>query len=128
MSEKSKGNIYSLAKLAKERMKSNNYSRLPQKTINNATSIAKYISTHKLPPKPAQATERKRSVDDTFYQKVCEIIETGNTSNPVQLLMDKNFFRSLDTEGKQFYISTLNQKYKIMKMRYLKEHPISMFV
>lgn len=127
MSEKSKGNIYSLAKLAKERMKSNNYSKLPQKTINNATSFAKYISTHKLPSKQ-KPVEHKKSVDDTFYQKVCEIIEAGNTANPVQLLMDKNFFKSLDTEGKQFYISTLNQKYKIMKMRYIKEHPISMFV
>ena len=39
MSEKSKGNIYSLAKLAKERMKSNNYSRLPQKTINKHSKI-----------------------------------------------------------------------------------------
>ncbi len=128
MSEKSKGNIYSLAKLAKERLKNNNYSRLPQRTINNATSFAKYISSHKLPPKPVQKVESKKSVDDTFYQKVCEIIEAGNTRNPVQLLIDKNFFRSLDTEGKQFYISTLTQKYKLMRMRYLKEHPISMFV
>ena len=120
MNEKSKGSIYSLAKLAKERLKSNNYSRLPQKTINNATSIANYISTHKVPAKKIQPTEHKQSFDETFYQKVCEIIESGNTQNPVQQLMDKNFFRSLDTEGKQFYISTLNQKYRIMKMRYIK--------
>ena len=128
MNEKSKGSIYSLAKMAKERLKSNNYSRLPQKTINNATSIANYISTHKVPAKKIQPTEHKQSFDETFYQKVCELIESGNTQNPVQQLMDKNFFRSLDTEGKQFYISTLNQKYRIMKMRYIKEHPISMFV
>lgn len=128
MCEKSKGSIYSLAKMAKERLKNNNYSKLPQKTINNATSIAKYISTHKVSQKPVQKTQKVVSFDDAFYQRVCEIIETGNTQNPVQQLMDKNFFRSLDTEGKQFYISTLNQKFRIMKMRYIKEHPISMFV
>ena len=128
MCEKTKGNIYSLAKMAKERLRNNNYSKLPQKTINNATSIAKYISTHKVSQKPVQKTQKVVSFDDTFYQRVCEIIETGNTQNPVQQLMDKNFFRSLDTEGKQFYISTLNQKFRIMKMRYIKEHPISMFV
>ena len=33
-----------------------------------------------------------------------------------------------DVEAKQFYINNLTQKYRYMKNRYYKEHPVSLFL
>ena len=41
---KAKGNIYSLAKLARERLKQNNYTKVNGNIINTSTTIANYIS------------------------------------------------------------------------------------
>ena len=44
---KAKGNIYSLAKEAKERLKQNKYTKVKGNIINNATSFASYVSKQK---------------------------------------------------------------------------------
>ena len=44
---KTKGNIYSLARLAKERLKQNNYTKVKGNVINNACTFAEYISKQK---------------------------------------------------------------------------------
>lgn len=124
---KAKGNIYSLAKLARERLKQNNYTKVSGNIINTATTIANYISKQKEPnvkEKPHQITT---TYDDELYKKVCTLIETNNTSNPISMLIDKQLFSALDTEAKQFYINNLTQKYKYMRTKYFREHPISLF-
>ena len=126
---KAKGNIYSLAKLAKERLKQNKYTKVKGNIINNATTFADYVTKQKTIN--TQKTESKTitlSYDDELYKKVCTIIESKNTVNPISMLIDKNLFDNLDVEAKQFYISNLTKKYKYMRNRYFREHPVSLFV
>ena len=125
---KAKGNIYSLAKLAKERLKQNKYTKVKGNIINNATAIADYVSKQKVVNNKKTNTKTNVSYDDELYKKVCTLIESKNTSNPILMLMDKNLFDSLDVEAKQFYISNLTRKYKYMRNRYFRENPISLFV
>ena len=123
-----KGNIYSLAKLAKERLKQNNYSKVKGNVINNASTFAQYISKQKEAEKIKTTKQNSvLSYDEELYRKVCDLIESKNTLNPISTLIDKQLFNSLDTEAKQFYINNLTQKYKFMRNRYYREHPISLY-
>lgn len=127
---KSKGNIYSLAKLAKQRLKSNSYTKVKGNVINTASTFANYISNQKTSIITKNNSREKTnfvSHDEELYKKVCYLIESHNTINPVSYLIDKELFATLDPEAKQFYINNLNQKYKFMKNRYYKEHPISIY-
>lgn len=126
---KTKGNIYNLAKLAKERLKQNNYTKVKGNIINNATTFAEYISKQKvINTQKSKDNKIKVSYDDELYKKVCKIIESKNTINPISKLIDKELFSTLDAEAKQFYINNLTQKYKFMRSRYFREHPVSLFV
>jgi len=128
---RAKGNIYNLARLAKERLKSNNYSMVKSSTIDNNKCFFDYISKKKEIDESKvvkKMPSKKISYDEELYKKVCEIIETKNTVNPVSNLIDKNLFASLDAEAKQFYINNLTQKYKFMRARYYKEHTLTNFL
>ena len=127
---RAKGNIYNLAKLAKERLKQNNYIKTKTSSINNARAFSNYIANKKEETSciKAKATQKKYSYDEELYKKVCFLIENNQVANPVSLLIDKQLFSSLDPEAKQFYIHNLTEKYKFMKSRYYKEHPISLFL
>ncbi len=125
--ESKRGSICSLAKSAKERLKNNNYTRdFKSTTIDNATSFAKYIYEHRdVCCKKREDYKRSISYDDDLYKRVCELIETNCTQNPILSLIDKDLFSSLDTEAKQFYLNNLTQKYKFLRNRYYKEHAFS---
>ena len=126
---RAKGNIYNLAKLAKERLKQNNYIKTKGNVISNASIFAEYVSKQKdVTLKTKTAPQPKQSYDDELYKKVCALIESNNTVNPVSKLIDKELFNSLDTEAKQFYINNLTEKYKFMRSRYFREHPVSLFI
>lgn len=126
---RAKGNIYNLAKLAKERLKQNNYIKSRGNIINNASTFAEYISRQKeIVSKTKITSQPKPSYDEELYKKVCNLIENNNTINPVSQLIDKELFNSLDTEAKQFYIHNLTEKYKFMRSRYFREHPISLYL
>lgn len=126
---RAKGNIYNLAKLAKERLKQNNYIKSKGNVISNATTFAEYISKQKdNAPKAKVMPQQKPSYDEELYKKVCALIESNNTVNPVSQLIDKELFNGLDTEAKQFYIHNLTEKYKFMRSRYFREHPISLYL
>ena len=127
---RAKGNIYNLARLAKERLKSNNYSVVKSSAIDNNKCFFEYISKKKEEDSKLvkKLPARKTSYDDELYKKVCEIIENNNTINPISTLIDKNLFANLDTEAKQFYINNLTQKYKFMRARYFKEHALTNFL
>lgn len=123
-----KGNIYSLAKLAKERLRKNNYVKTKVASISTANSFYEYISHKKVEESYSKPTPTHLTYDEELYKKVCMLIETNNVANPVSQLIDKQLFNSLDVEAKQFYINNLTQKYKFMKNRYYKEHPVSLFL
>ena len=124
----SKGNIYSLAKLAKERLKQNNYVKTKVSTISTANSFYEYISHKKSDEAISKPIASHLSYDEELYKKVCMLLETNYTLNPISHLIDKQLFNSLDVEAKQYYINNLTQKYKYMKNRYYKEHPVSLFL
>jgi len=123
---KTRGNIYNLAKLAKERLKQNNYTKVKGNSINNATTFAQYINKQNVinTPRAEEKQQTYLDYDEVLYKKVCELIESNNTSNPVSLLIDKQLFSGLDAESKQFYINNLTQKYKYLRARYYKEHAV----
>ena len=125
--ENKRGDIYSLAKRAKERLKNNNYTRdYKSNTIDNATSFAHYICAHKeSPTRKKDEVKKVISYDEELYKRVCRIIETNCTQNPILSLIDKDLFTALDTEAKQFYINNLTQKYKFLRNRYFKEHRVN---
>ncbi len=127
---KAKGNIYNLAKIAKERLKKNSYTKVKGNVINTATTFANYISNKKeiSHTKTPEKHITGVSYDEELYKKVCYLIESNNTINPISHLIDKELFATLDTEAKQFYINNLTQKYKYMKNRYYREHSISLFM
>jgi len=125
---KTKGSIYSLAKLAKERLSKNNYTKGKSCSISTATTFVEYISKQKEETIKKNCEKESSSYDDMIYKKVCEMIENKDVSNPVLSLIDQQVFKTLDAEAKQFYIANLTKKYKIMRARYYKEHPISLYV
>ncbi len=126
--EKHSSNICTLAKIAKERLKKNNYTNdYKSPAINNAVCIANYIcqQKHNQECRP-HMDEKKRTYDEELYQKVCEMIENDNMQNPISCLIDKELFSSLDVEAKQYYINYLSQKFKFLKNKYYKEHVASL--
>ncbi|MBQ3214217.1 MAG: hypothetical protein IJB10_04355, partial [Clostridia bacterium] len=68
-----KGNIYSLAKIAKERLKQNNYSKVKGNVINNAYTFAEYISKQKKVEKIDTKKPKTLSYDEELYKKVCDL-------------------------------------------------------
>lgn len=122
--KKQMSSLCTLAKIAKERLKKNNYTNeCCSHGINNTISLANYICHQKqiLENRPC-VKEKKKTYDEGLYQKVCDMIENDDLQNPISMLIDKELFSSLDVEAKQYYINHLSQKFKFLKNRYYKEH------
>ncbi len=104
MRKKVKGKLYFLARDAKARMKN----------FNRERSIFEQIPY-------AKACFGIR--EQELYEKVCRLLERDEiVINPIKELVDYKHYNSLSLEAKQKYIFDLSEKYKIMKMRYEKEH------
>lgn len=114
---KSNSNLYSLAKLAKKRLRENSYK---ENRILLTTNPSPIIIKHETKTTTITVINNK---DELLYQKVCDLLSRGNTLNPVGQLIDQKIFSSLDMEAKQKYIYNLTEKYKELKLRYYKEHP-----
>ena len=104
MKKKIKGKLYFLAKDAKMRMK--HYNR--EKSIFEQIPYAKAcFGTH----------------EQELYNRVCKLLEKEEVIiNPIQELIDYKYYNSLSLEAKQNYVFELSEKYKQMKLRYIKEH------
>lgn len=101
-----KGNLYNLAREAKNRLK--NYKK--ESIFNTSYKVQSYSQE-----------------DSTLYRKVCKILESDEIiTNPIMELVDKNYYCSLSDEAKQKYIFNLSDKYKQMKERYFKEKSAQM--
>ena len=118
----SKNSIYDIARKAKLRLIRNDYTDCY--VSNNSSSLASYIASQKKQKekKMDKSVSSCENHEDELYKKVCEILEKGNTLNPVSLLIDRKIFDTLDAEGKQFYITNLTQKFKYLKDKYFRTH------
>ena len=104
MRKKIKGKLYFLAKDAKSRMR--NYNK--EKSIFEQIPYAKAcLSVH----------------EQELYEKVCKILSREEiVINPIRELVDYKVYNSMTLDAKQKYIFDLSEKYKMMKVRYEKEH------
>lgn len=123
LQKSNKGDLYNLAKMAKRRLSSNNYSEAkimlvpkPVLTIMPKKELAKPVIT---------VINNK---DELLYQRVCDLLTNGRCFNPVGELIDQKVFSSLDMEAKQKYIYSLTDKFKQLKLRYYREHPYNFSV
>ena len=60
---------------------------------------------------------------EELYEKVCRILGSDEIIiNPIKELVDYKYYNTLSLDAKQKYIFDLSEKYKLMKIRYEKEH------
>ena len=103
MRKKVKGRLYFLAKDAKARMKN----------FNKEKSIFEQIPY-------AKACFGVR--EQELYNRVCKLLSSDEiVVNPIQELIDRKYYSTLSLEAKQKYVYELSEKYKEMKIRYIKE-------
>ena len=104
MKKKVKGKLYFLARDAKCRLRNFN----KEKSIFEQMPYAKLsFSEH----------------EQELYNRVCRLMQSDEVIiNPIQELVDRKYYNSLSLEAKQKYISDLSEKYKEMKVRYMREH------
>ena len=106
MRKKVKGKLYFLARDAKSRMK--NYNR--EKSVFEQIPYSKISFTEQ---------------EHELYMRVCKILSSDDiVVNPIQELVDVKYYNTLSIEAKQKYIFDLAEKYKIMKLRYEREHEL----
>ena len=103
MRKKIKGKLYFLAKDAKTRMRN----------FNKEKSIFEQIPY-------AKACFGVR--EQELYNRVCKLLSSDEiVVNPIQELIDRKYYSTLSLEAKQKYVYELSEKYKEMKIRYIKE-------
>ena len=103
MRKKVKGKLYFLAKDAKTRMKNFN----KEKSIFEQIPYAKACFGVQ---------------EQELYDRVCKLLNSEEiVINPIQELIDNKYYSTLSMEAKQKYIYDLSEKYKQMKLRYIKE-------
>ena len=103
MRKKIKGKLYFLAKDAKYRMR--NYNK--EKSVFEQIPYAKACFGVK---------------EQELYDRVCKLLNSNEVViNPIQELIDHKYYSSLSLEARQKYVFELSEKYKEMKIRYIKE-------
>ena len=104
-----------LANLAKQRLMNQNYSEKPVINKNKASSyfIRNAMALKKLKAETNYVTI-KDSEDVDFIQKVQDLVNS-DCYNPLGILCDQEYFRTLDDRQKQFYILNLSEKYNKVK-------------
>ena len=103
MRKKVKGKLYFLAKDAKSRMRN----------FNKEKSVFEQIPY-------AKACFGVR--EQELYNRVCKLLNSDEiVVNPIQELIDHKYYASLSLEAKQKYVYELSEKFKQMKIRYIKE-------
>ena len=61
--------------------------------------------------------------EQELYEKVCKILSREEiVINPIRELVDYKVYNSMTLDAKQKYIFDLSEKYKMLKIRYEKEH------
>lgn len=104
MRKKVRGKLYYLAKDAKSRMK--NYYK--EKSVFEQIPYAKASFTSK---------------EQELYDRVKKLLSREEiVINPIQELIDNNYYKTLSSEAKQKYIFDLSEQYKKMKLKFEQEN------
>ncbi|MBQ7352273.1 MAG: hypothetical protein IJW59_05400 [Clostridia bacterium] len=108
-----------LANLAKQRLKNQNYNETPVVTRNRVSNyfIQNALALKKIKAETSFVTIKDKE-DIEFIEKVRYLIES-DCYNPLGVLCDKDYFDTLDSHQKQFYILQLSEKYNKVKNQLL---------
>lgn len=100
-----------LANLAKQRLMNKNYNEPKPVSRNKASNyfIQNALALKKLKAETNYVTIKDQE-DLEFIGKVRELLEE-DCYNPLGRLCDNDYFRSLDSFQKEFYILNLSEKY-----------------
>ena len=108
--------------MAKQRLKNGNYTKDMAKSIIHKTRASEYFY------KNAMSLRRKGMkaefvtldlADEKFEKRVFNLLtSTDLLYNPIGKLVDKDYYRSLDSFEQQHYILTLCEKYNKAKDKY----------
>ncbi len=102
MRKKIKGKLYFLAKDAKSRMR--NYNK--EKSIFEQMPYVKSLSAQ----------------EQDLYERVKKLLNRDEVViNPIQELIDRKYYNSLNNDAKQKYIFDLSEKYKELKTKFERE-------
>ena len=127
MAKEKKTEIKSMAKLAKQRLKSGFWEDCKEKVSEGVTK-AKEEGEHSSNVIRYFKTEVNRVVvgsnqaDEEFYQRVKFILDTyGDVSDMIGRLCDEDYMKTLTFQQKERYLSAVAQKYRACKERYEQE-------
>ena len=104
-----------LANLAKQRLMNQNYTERPTIARNKASSyfIQNALALRRMKAETNYITIKQQD-DIEFIEKVKKLIDE-DCYNPLGVLSDNDYFRTLDNAEKQFYILKLSEKYNKVK-------------
>lgn len=104
-----------LASLAKQRLMNKDYSSEPIKNKNKASSyfIQNARALQRLKAETNYVTI-KNEEDAEFVESVKKLL-SEDCYNPLGRLSDNNYFSTLDSSQKEFYILNLSEKYNKVK-------------
>ncbi len=124
---KSKTEIKSLAKLAKERLKNGFWEDCKEKVHEsvskaenegeNKSNVIKYYKNT-----VTRVIGEHDEESELFYQKVKYILDVfGDVSDMIGRLCDEEYMKTLSYQERERYISEVAQKYRIARERYDEE-------
>ena len=103
-----------LANLAKQRLMNKDYEqKLPSRNKASSYFIQNALALRKLKAETNYVTIKDQE-DIEFIEKVREIIDE-DCYNPLGKLCDSDYFNSLDSFDREFYILNLSEKYNKVK-------------
>ena len=108
-----------LANLAKQRLMQKDYSTVKEKTKNRASN---YFLQNARALKRLQAVTNYVVINDTidvgFVESVRQLL-AEDCYNPLGVLCDREYFKTLSSSEKEFYILNLSEKYNRVKDKLL---------
>ncbi len=123
--EKRNNELKNLALMAKQRLKSGNYSLENVKTLEkNKAKASEYFYQNALAIKRekfiAEFVTITNEYDEALIKKVYKMLESNELlCNSIGQLVDKKYFNTLNEFEKQHYILCLSEKFNRIKEDYL---------
>ena len=97
-----------------------------QSIISSLAREAKMRMTKYAHDKGAYKVKTMSKEDSELYAKVCKMLSKNNViTNPINELIDVQYYNRLSPDAKQRYILYLSEKYLSMKAKYYQENSIN---
>ncbi len=106
---KGKSGIKILAADAKSRLKNGYYSKENKEGKNYHDIVMESFAEKEMSRKDRQ-----------FYDKVKEILNSGEVTNPIQRLVDQKYLETLSYSAKQRYLLEISEKFNKIKNELIK--------